>query len=180
MTGRPRALAGAWLVAGATALAAVTGAIRVTPVIADDQVSASFTAAETFGDDAAAVVQSGLLMTMTFTVDLKRPSTFWWDRTVATSTVAASVKFDTLTGTYQVSKSRDGQITWSERTHDLADVRTWMTTFDRIPLAGGDRLEPNADYYVQVRMRTSPRRTFTLWPFGADDGSGRADFTFIR
>jgi hypothetical protein len=31
-----------------------------------------------------------------------------------------------------------------------------------------------------VRMRTSPRRTFPLWPWGTDDGTGRADFTFIR
>jgi hypothetical protein len=118
---------------------------------------------------------------MTFTVDLKRPSAFWWDRTVASTTVAASVKFDNLTGAYQVSTSRDGHVTWSERTDDIADVRKWITTFDRIPLAEGVHLEPNADYYVQVRLRASPRRTFTLFPFlGTDDSAGRADFTFIR
>ena len=41
-------------------------------------------------------------------------------------------------------------------------------------------LEANADYYVRVRLRMSPRRTFSIWPFGRDDGSGRKDFTFIR
>lgn len=171
----------ALLAAAALPLGASVGDIRVTPIIADGRVAASFTAAPGFGDDARAVVQSGLLLTMTFTVDLKRPSGFWWDHTVSTATVAASVKFDTLTGVYQVTKSLDGQITWSERTEDLGHVRDWMTQFDRVPLAAGDRLEANADYYVQVRLRTSPRRTFSLWPFfGADDSVGRADFTFLR
>jgi hypothetical protein len=118
---------------------------------------------------------------MTFTVDLKRPSGVWWDHTISSAVVASSVKFDNLTGVYQVSKSQDGRVTWSERTDDLNDVRAWMTTFDRVPLAEGERLEPNAEYYLQVRMRASPRRTFSLWPFfGSDDGVGRADFTFIR
>jgi len=158
-----------------------TDGIRVTPIIADGRVAASFVATSSFGDDAQAVVQSGLLLTMTFTVDLKRPSTIWWDHTVSSAVVAASVKLDTLTGVYQVSKSQDGQVTWSQRTEDLGHVREWMTTFDRVPLATGDRLEPNADYYVQVRLRSSPRRTFSLWPFfGSDDGVGRADFTFLR
>ena len=170
----------AWLLIVVT-VGASTGTIRVTPIIADGRVSASFSALPLFDDDVRAVVGSGLLMTMTYTVDLKRASSVWWDRTVTSSTVAASVKFDTLTGAYQVSKSQDGRVTWSERTDDINDVRSWMTTFDRVGLASGDHLEPNADYYVQVRMRASPRRTFSLWPFfGSDDGEGHADFTFIR
>jgi Domain of unknown function (DUF4390) len=171
----------AGVLAATASLAASAGQIRVTPIIADGHVAASFSASPVFGDDETAVVQSGLLLTMTFTVDLKRPSAIWWDRTVGSTTVSASVKYDTLTGVYLVTKAQDGQVTWSERTPDLGNVRTWMTTFERVPIAGGDRLEPNAEYYVQVRMRASPQRTFSLWPFfGADDGAGRADFTFLR
>ncbi|MEO8484352.1 MAG: DUF4390 domain-containing protein [Acidobacteriota bacterium] len=181
MTRRHAPVLLAVLVAVTIPARASVGDIRVTPIIADGRVAASFIATPSFGDDAQAVVQSGLLLTMTFSVDLKRPSGFWWDHTVGSATVAASVKFDTLTGVYQVSKSQDGQVTWSERTDDLPHAREWMTRFDRVPLATGDRLEPNADYYVQVRMRASPRRTFSLWPFfGADDSVGRADFTFLR
>jgi hypothetical protein len=180
MTRRSWIVPAVWLLA-AVELAAWTGPIRVTPIIADGRVSTSFTAPDVFGDDETAVVQSGLLLTLTFAVDLKRPSGFWWDHSIASTTVAASAKFDTLTGVYLVSKSQDAQITWSERTQDFSSVRTWMTTFDRIPLAAGDRLEPNAEYYVAVHMRASPRRTFSLWPFfGGDDGAGRTDFTFLR
>jgi hypothetical protein len=62
-------------------------------------------------------------------------------------------------------------------------VREWMTTFDRVPLDVGGGLEANVEYYVRIRLFCTPRRTISLWsmwPFGHDDGSGRADFTFIR
>jgi hypothetical protein len=90
------------------------------------------------------------------------------------------VKFDNLTGVYQVSKLQDGRVVWSERTKDDAQVRTWMTTFERVSMQPGVPLEANGDYYVRVRLHASPRRTFSFWPWGRADGSGRADFTFIR
>jgi hypothetical protein len=30
-----------------------------------------------------------------------------------------------------------------------------------------------------VRLRASPKRTFSFWPWGGDDSVGRADFTFL-
>ncbi len=108
------------------------------------------------------------------------PPRFWFDPTLAETSVAASVKFDALTSVYQVSKLRDGRVVWSERTEKDGDVRGWITTFDQIALEPGEPLEANADYYVRVRLRVSPRRTFLFWPWGRDDASGRKDFTFIR
>ena len=63
---------------------------------------------------------------------------------------------------------------------DLAQAKTWMTTFERVPLVAADGLEPNDDYYIRVHLRATPRRTFSIWPWVADDGAGRADFTNIR
>lgn len=160
--------------------AAQGGDIRVTPVVADGQVSASFTAPAAFTEDTRAVLKSGLLLTFRFTVALRRQNGLWLDPTIRDVTVAASVKFDNLTGAYQVSKLVDDHVVWSDRTMDAAKVRAWMTTFDRIPLVAAPALEPNADYYIHVRMWASPRRTFSVWPWASDDGAGRADFTNIR
>ncbi|ODS59543.1 MAG: hypothetical protein ABS36_01015 [Acidobacteria bacterium SCN 69-37] len=154
--------------------------IRITPVVADGQVSVSFAAPDAIDAEARALVQSGLLMTLTFTVDLREPSAAWFDRNVAQAVVASSVKFDNLTGVYHVSRLRDDHVFWSERTSDFARARTEMTTFDRVSLAADGQLRPNADYYVRVRLRTSPRRTFPLWPWTSDDGRGRASFTYLR
>ncbi len=165
---------------GLVAAAPPAADIRVTPVVADGAVAVSFTAPDAIGAPARELVQSGLLMTLSFVVDLKQPSATWFDRTLAQVGVASSVKYDNLTGVYHVSRLREGHVVWSERTGEFAQARAWLTTFDRVDLAAAEPLEPNAEYYVLVRMRATPRRTFPLWPWASDDSSGRASFTFIR
>jgi hypothetical protein len=183
MTGRrvrtPAPVAAASILALA-ALSAPVEPIQVTPLVTDGQVVVSFTAPTSYGQEVQETVQSGLLVTFTFGVELRRPSTVWVDQTLGTATVASSVKFDNLTGVYQVSKLKEGRVIWSERTEDGKRVRTWMTTFERVPVASRQPLEPNADYYIRVRMHSSPKRTFSLWPWSGDAASGRAEFTFIR
>ena len=164
---------------GAATVAAAD--VKVSTLIADGRVYTSFTAPAAFSPDARDVVKSGLPLSCVFTVELKRAATLWFDHTLATTTVTASVKLDTLTGMYQVSKIQADKVIWSDRTMQEDQMRTWLTGFDRVAIATPAPLEPNAEYYVQVTVHLSPRRTFSLWPpWGHDDGSGRADFTFIR
>ena len=174
----------AWLVVVALAtLAWTSGAapFKVTPIVnPDGRVLASFSAPSAFSADAEHVMQSGMLLQFTFTVQLRRPSTLWFDRTLAETIAMSSVKYDSLTGGYQVSKAHDGRIVASERKTREADVVQWMTTFDQVPLNGGEPLERNAEYYVTVRLRTSPRSVFSIFPWSHEDGAGRAGFTFIR
>ena len=166
--------------AATVSLNAVAERIDVTPVVANDRVLASFSTPSSYAADANEIVKSGLLLTFTYTVELRRPSAIWFDRTLATVMVASSVKFDNLTGVYQVSKLVGSRVTWSEQTRHDAEVRQWMTSFADVALVSPVMLEPNAEYYVQVRMHASPKRTFSLWPFSGDTASGRADFTVIR
>jgi hypothetical protein len=81
---------------------------------------------------------------------------------------------------YQVSKLVDDRVVWSKQTKDESDVRAWMTSFEKVALVSRVPLEPNAEYYVQVKMHASPKRTFSLWPWTGEAASGRAEFTFIR
>lgn len=168
--------------AGLVAVAALVAEqpIRVTPVVADSRVSVSFTAPSAIGSDARELVQSGLLLTLTFQIDLRAPLATWFDRTLAETTVSSTVKFDNLTGVYHVSRLRDGHVVWSERTSDFAQARGWATTFEAVPVAATTALEANAEYYLRVRLRSSPRRSFPFWPWASHDGTGRAPFTFIR
>ena len=94
--------------------------------------------------------------------------------------MAASVKVDTLTSVYQVTKQQEGKVTWSATTLNEEEMRNWITGFDRVAIQVNETLEPNADYYLRVRLQVRPHSKFSLWPGGRDDGSGRADFTFIR
>ena len=174
-----------WTAAAATmvgAAAAMSGAILVKPVVASDtRVLVSLTAPAALTDETRGVIKTGLTLTFTYDIELRRPSTLWFDATLARTRVAAAVRFDSLTGTYQVSKERDGRVFWSAKANDEAQVRDWVTGFDQIALEPGQPLEPNVEYYVRVRLYAAPRSTVSwFWPWGRDDGSGRADFTYIR
>jgi hypothetical protein len=154
--------------------------VTVTPLVTEGRVLASFAAAGAFDEDARALVKSGFPVTFSYTVELRRPALLWFDDTLARVDVAASGQYDTLTDTYRVSKLQQNQVVWSESTRDEAQVRAWMTAFEKIQLEPASVLEVNEEYYVQVRLHQRPRRRFSFWPWGGDDGSGRADFTYIR
>jgi hypothetical protein len=187
---RPRAgvlamsavLAGGAMLADVRATAPLTD-VKVTPVVATDgRVLVSFDAPASFTEEARRILKSGLVLTLTYAVDLRRPS-IWIDPTLCSMTVAASARFDSLTRTYEVSKYRNGQAVRSDKVDQEAQVRDWLTRFESVLLEPVAPLVPNGDYYVRVRLRADPRGSFSLWqlwPWRGDDASGRADFIFIR
>ncbi len=170
-------------VAGATALAASDAGVRVTPVVSDGRVLATFAAPSAWTPDARELVRGGLALTFLFDVELRRPSTLFFDATLARTRVTSEARYDTLTKSFRVSKTRDGRLVESTRSEQEPEVREWMTGFQQVLLEPAEPLEPNAEYYVRVRLYVRPRRTvslWSLWPFGRDDASGRATFTYIR
>src|SRR5262245_53654806 len=113
-----RLIAGLGLaVASVTALALVSPAteVKVTPVVASDgRLPVAFAAPAAFTEDVRTVIKSGLTLTFTYVVELRRPA-MWFDGTLGQITVSAQAKFDTLTREYQVSKLREGQVIKSEK-----------------------------------------------------------------
>jgi len=168
----------ALVLAGTAALLAAD--VRITPVVAEDRVYANFAATAVFSDDVRAAVQSGLPVTLTYIAEVRRESTLWFDQTVAATTVASSVKFDMLTGAYQVSKLRDGTVHWAQHTQKEEEMRLWVTEFERVPLTDASRLAADGEYYVRVRARDSLPRGFSLWPWGRSEMSGRVELPVNR
>jgi hypothetical protein len=157
--------------------------IRVTPLVDDGRVFASFVAPGALTEDAHDVVRSGLVLTLTYDVELRRPTSLWFDRTVGYVAVAASAKYDTLTGKYYVDRLQSGKIVSSKVSDREPELRALLTEFEKVQIEPTEALEPNGDYYVRVRLHASPRTSFSLWslwPWGQDAGSGRANFTYLR
>ena len=154
--------------------------LRITPVVAEDRVYANFAAAAAFSGDVRTAVQSGLPVTLTYVAEIRRSSAFWFDQTVAATTVASSVKFDTLTGAYQVAKLREAKVQWAQQTQKEDEMKLWVTEFERVPLTESSRLDAKAEYYVRVRARDSLPRGFSLWPWGRGEMSGRVELPVIR
>jgi hypothetical protein len=177
MTRARRGSPAGWGVAAAWVVAATLSAstVRITPVFADDQVLATFAVPTVFTPGVREAVQSGIGVTLTFSAEIRKSSTLWFDKTVASADVASTVKFDMLTGAYHVSKLRGGAVQWSQQTQREEEMRLWMTEFERVLLGKFDAIAAPAEYYIRVRARDNLPRGFSLWPFGRDGVSGRVE-----
>lgn len=167
-------------VVGLWAAVLMAADLRITPVVAEDRVYANFAASGAFSDGVRTAIKSGLPVTLTYVAEVRRASALWFDQTVAATTVASSVKFDMLTGAYQVSKLREGSVHWAQQTQKEDEMRLWVTEFERVPLTDASRLAASGEYYVRVRARDSLPRGFSLWPWGRTEMSGRVELPVIR
>jgi Domain of unknown function (DUF4390) len=164
---------------GEPGLRAAAELIRVTPLVRDGHVLVSFELSGGFTDEVRETIQSGLQTTFSYDLELRRGVPVWVDRTLAISTVSASVQFDNLTRRHQLSRSVDGRVEEAKVTEREDDVQRWLTSVERLPLFRTADLEPNAEYYVRVRVRTRPKATWSLWPWGTGIW-GHARFTFLQ
>ena len=154
--------------------------IRVTPLVRDGDLLLSFSAPGAVTEELREAIRSGMVITFTYDVSLRQGAFLWFDRTLADAEVAAGVRYDNLTRTYHVTRMVDGRVIWSESSASEEQVRGWLTEFERLKLFAATALTPNAEYAVEIRARISPRRAWSLWPFGRHDATGRAPFTYIR
>jgi hypothetical protein len=168
-----------WIAATVGVLAAAQ-TIQVTPLTREGRVYVSFKLSDGFTDEVVDAIHTGLTLTFVYDVDLKRSAAVWFDRTIASATVSATVKYDTLTRKYSITRAYDGRIESADSTDSEEVVRGWLTAFDRLPLFSAASLEANAEYYLRVRARMSPRTgLWFFWPWDRHDVAGMARFTFI-
>jgi hypothetical protein len=155
--------------------------LQVVPLIRDGEVLISFKLDEAMTDDIRAAIHSGLTLKLVYTIDLRRTAAVWFDRTIASAVVAATVRYDTLTRRYHVSRTLDGRIDWAETlSSEDAAWNALTSDFARLSLFRGLALEPNAEYYLRVRAHSTPRNSTFIWPWQGDDAVGLAKFTFLR
>jgi hypothetical protein len=152
--------------------------INVSAVARDGRVFVSCTFVAGTPDELDEAIHAGLEASITYDADLRRP--FWWfDRTLASSTVVAAVRHDTLTGRYELKRTVDGRNEDALVTDDQKAVKRFLTTFAKLPLFSTADLEANVEYVVRLRVRTRPRVTWFVWPWEPSTATGAARFTFI-
>ncbi len=153
--------------------------IRVMPLARDGMLLVTFELSEGVSDELLAAIHSGLAITFTYDVNLRRGVPFWVDRTIATARVAASVRYDNLTRRHQLSRTIDGRTEPDATVTENEElVKRWLTSFERLPLFNTSILEANSEYYVRVRARMQPRSTWAVWPWGGGTW-GLTKFTFL-
>lgn len=164
------------------ALAPAEGQIlQVAPLARGGEVLVSFKLAQEPTEEIRNAIHSGLTVSLVYKVDLRRSSAVWFDRTIASAIVTATVRYDNLTKKYAVTRAIDGRIDRADSREREDAAWAWLTDqFERLPLFRSESLEVNAEYYVRVRAHTTPRIMAFVWPWQADDVVGLAKFTFMR
>ena len=176
-----RVLACSLVLLAVQTLIAAAQAIQVTPLVRDGRVYVSFKFSDAFNnEEMRAAIHSGLEIAFVYDVELRRSAGLWMDRTLGAATVSAAVQYDNLTRRYHVTLRADGRLEEDAIVEQEERVRRWLTEFDKLNLFSSDRLEPNAEYYVRVQARRTPRNASFVWPWQGTDVAGLAKFTFLR
>jgi hypothetical protein len=164
------------LVIAAAATLSAQETLRITPLINGNRVLVSFELNDAYNAEVKEAIASGLRTTFSYKLELRTPA--WIDRTVGTTIVSTTDQYDNLTRRHTLTRAVDGRVEDVLVTDDDAVVKTWLTKWNRVPVADTSTLDPARDYYVRVTTHTRP-------PGGSLIGltktiTGQAKFTFIR
>jgi hypothetical protein len=167
----------------ATALVAVVAAneagLVVTPMWRNGQMLVSFEVSDGMTPELRDGIRSGLSTTFSYEIDVRRGTTTWFTRAVASMTVTSTVQFDNLTRRYQLSRAFDGRLEDTRQTEDEDAMQKWLTRFDRVPVVVTSALEANSEYAVRITLYRSPRNAWFLLPWDRSAVLGKAKFTFL-
>src|SRR4051812_40463142 len=97
MTIRTVAAWSAIVLLAAGALEAATATLRIVPITRDDQVLVSFEMADAYTPEVREAIASGLRTVFTYDLELRTSVPLWVDRTIATSVISTSDRYDNLT-----------------------------------------------------------------------------------
>ena len=128
--------------------------LRIVPFSDGNQVLVSFELNDAYDDAVRDAIASGLRTTFTYELELRTRA--WVDRTLGTTVVAMTDRYDNLARHHTLTRTVDGRVDEVLVTGDDAVVKTWLTKWSRVPVANTAMLDPSRDYYVRVTTHTQP------------------------
>ena len=151
--------------------------LRITPVTHDKQVLVSFELDDAYNESVRDAIASGLRTTFTYELELRTTVPAWIDRTIATTSVATSDRYDNLMRRHTLTRSIDGRVEKVLVTSDEAVVREWLTKWTLVPLCDTSKLDSARDYYVRITTHARPLGdSLFSWTHGI---TSQARFTFV-
>lgn len=128
--------------------------LRIVPLIYANRVVVSFELQDAYNDAIREAIASGLRTTFAYELELRARG--WVDRTIATTMVATTDRYENLTRQHTLTRTVDGRVEEALVTENDAVVKTWLTKWNRVPLADITTLDPLRDYYVRVTTHAQP------------------------
>jgi uncharacterized protein DUF4390 len=128
--------------------------LRIVPFMSGDRVVVSFELNDAYNDAVREAIASGLRTTFSYQLELRTRA--WVDRTIGTTVVATTDRYENLTRRHTLTRTIDGRLEDVLVTEDDAVVKTWLTKWNRVPVADTSKLDPAREYYVRVTTHTAP------------------------
>lgn len=103
-----------------------------------------------FNDSMVEAIESGVPITFTYQIELRKIVPLWMDSLVSTATVKNTVQYDTLNKVYNFS-SIGKNIKRSVVTRDKALYRKLMFSLENLPIASTHKMSMEDKYYIRVK-----------------------------
>ena len=134
--------------------------ISITSMSEDIKISA--TLHNGFSKNIVEAIESGVPVTFTYYLELRKKVPMWFDSKVSMRTIKMTLQYDTLKKEYELS-SFDGENSSNKITKEFNEIKERMARLDGISLASSKMLNPNKKYYVRIKANMKSKK---LWfPF---------------
>ena len=163
------------LVLAAASSARAEESLQIVPLIHANRVVVSFELKDAYNDAVREAIASGLRTTFTYELELRVRG--WVDRTIGTTIVATTDRYENLTRRHTLTRTVDGRVEEVLVTEDDGVVQAWLTKWTRVPLADIAKLDASRDYYVRVTTHAHPVGGSLLGTTRAI--TGQVKFTFV-
>ena len=128
----------------------------------------SFEAVHAFLPEITERVDSGLEVTFTYLIKVKRRRSFWLDAGVLTRVIKTTVLFDGLTRQYALSRTLNGSLLEETTTSDRGEVERWMTRVERLPLFKRSEYPDRSKMFVKVKAEIMSGFVLLFIPWDTD------------
>ena len=166
----------------ALGLLALQGAAHADPVIADlevahrdGQVIASCRLENGLSEEVDEEIAAGLEVTVEYRLHAYRRRAGFPDALLAKRRVDCSVRLDTLTRQYTLTRRVDGEIADTRVTADAGEMREFLTRLRDVPVVDERLLEPDRRHYLKVKSNLGLVWRFYLIPWMLNTGWARRD-----
>jgi len=105
---------------------------------------------DAFNEKIKEAIESGVVMTFTYDIELLKQSSGFSDDVVSKNRVTHTVQFDTLKKVYQFS-SQGRSVSRKVSTKSMEKYQKLMLTLKDIPIAHTYKLDPEEKYYARVK-----------------------------
>jgi hypothetical protein len=161
-----------WLISGLTAVPAFGGPVLTHLSVESDGDSyqASCRIEGGLTPDVEEEIAAGLATTIEYRLHVYRHRTAFFDQLVLKRRVQCTVRFDTLTQQYTLTRRIDDDLQETKVTDDPAAMREFMTSLKSVPLVKTGVLKPGEEYYLKAKSSLGLVWRFYVipWPMDTD------------